>query len=62
MFTPVLIEFYNEIKASDKGDKFEIIFVSSDKDEATCMSYYNGMPWYLLSFKERDAKVSAFFV
>jgi nucleoredoxin len=39
-FTPVLKQFYADLKAKDPN--FEIIFVSSDKSEAEMLSYYQG--------------------
>ncbi|CAL1281400.1 unnamed protein product [Larinioides sclopetarius] len=37
MFTPVLADFYEEVK--DKGLPFEIIFVSSDRSEDALFDY-----------------------
>merc|ERR1712023_520040 len=51
-FTPKLAEWY---KAGLK-DKMEIIFVSSDRDEASFNSYFAEMPWQCLPFANRDAK------
>ena len=47
-FTPMLVEFYNAHKA--KGD-FELLFVSSDKDQAAMNGYMTEtkMPWLGLS-------------
>lgn len=56
-FTPVLAEFYKKRKESDKGKDFDIIFVSSDSDEASFTEYYKDMPWLALKFSEREAKV-----
>jgi len=53
-FTPILAEKYREITAEDKP--FEIIFVSSDRDEESATEYYSSMPWKMLSFKQRDKK------
>ncbi len=52
-FTPVLIEFYNKY-ATEKN--FEIIFISSDRDEGSFDGYYKDMPWLTLAFKERKNK------
>jgi nucleoredoxin len=43
-FTPELVKFYNE---NGGGDKFEILFVSSDKTAEDMMAYMSGdkMPW-----------------
>ncbi|CAH1786556.1 unnamed protein product [Owenia fusiformis] len=55
-FTPVLTEFYNKVKASDKADKLEIIFLSSDRDEKSFKDYFGEMPWLALSFGDDDIK------
>ncbi len=47
-FTPKLAATYNTITAA--GKSFEIVFVSSDKDEATFASHYNLMPWLAVPF------------
>ncbi|KAF6029087.1 NXN [Bugula neritina] len=57
-FTPVLAEFYKKRKESDKGKDFDIIFVSSDSDEASFTEYYKDMPWLALKFSEREAKAN----
>ncbi|CAF2505242.1 unnamed protein product [Rotaria sp. Silwood2] len=52
-FTPVLVQFYNS-HAKDKN--FEIIFISSDRDENSFNEYYKEMPWLTLDFKNRAKK------
>jgi nucleoredoxin len=52
-FTPKLADAYRKISA-DKS--FEIVFVSSDRDEAAFASYYKEMPWLALPFAERELK------
>ena len=55
-FTPLLIEFYNFLKeevAPTHG--LEIIFVSSDRDEAQFQQYYQKMPFNALPFSNRIA-------
>ena len=52
-FTPTLIEFY---KAHSKEKNFEIIFISSDRDERAFNEYYKDMPWLTLSYSERKKK------
>jgi len=52
-FTPQLAEWYtNGLK--EKG--VEVVFVSSDKDQAGFDGYYADMPWLALPFSERDMK------
>lgn len=47
-YTPQLKEWYNK-----QGGKAEIIFVSSDSDEAAFESYYASMPWLAIPYSER---------
>lgn len=54
-FTPKLAEFY---KKHHLEKTFEIVFVSSDKNESEWKSYFNEMPWIALPFADRDRKVS----
>lgn len=52
-FTPQLAEWYtSDLKA--KG--LEVVFVSSDKDEAAFNEYYAEQPWLALSFADRKRK------
>lgn len=53
-FTPKLAEFY---KKHHEDKNFEIVFVSSDKNEAEFKEYFNEMPWLALPFSERSRKV-----
>ncbi|XVE85082.1 hypothetical protein DITRI_Ditri17bG0063700 [Diplodiscus trichospermus] len=47
-FTPKLVEVYENIKAKD--DAFEVVFISSDKDQPSFEEYYSEMPWLALPF------------
>lgn len=49
-FTPKLVEFYNKLKAAEQSVKFEIVFVSWDKDENAFTEYFATMPWLALPF------------
>ncbi|KAL2903286.1 putative nucleoredoxin 1-2 [Bienertia sinuspersici] len=51
-FTPSLIEVYKEL--SSKGD-FEIVFVSSDRDEESFQEYFSKMPWLAIPISDEDA-------
>merc|ERR1711898_2903 len=53
-FTPKLVETYKKVKASNPG--FEIIFASSDRDEAAFKEYFGEMPWLALPFADRERK------
>mmetsp|Transcript_22632 Transcript_22632/g.49548 ORF Transcript_22632/g.49548 Transcript_22632/m.49548 type:complete len:469 (+) Transcript_22632:243-1649(+) len=56
-FTPVLAGIYKKFKESHKRkDDFEILFVSSDRDETAFDEYYAEMPWLALPFKDRERK------
>mmetsp|Transcript_24994 Transcript_24994/g.44302 ORF Transcript_24994/g.44302 Transcript_24994/m.44302 type:complete len:431 (-) Transcript_24994:139-1431(-) len=56
MFTPKLCEAYKTLKASSVADKFELLFVSSDRDEESFQEYYGSMPFWAIPFEEREAK------
>lgn len=53
-FTPVLAATYEKLKA--KGTAFEVVFVSSDKDEAQFDEYFATMPWLALPYPDRKRK------
>jgi len=55
-FTPHLSTLYEDyINGGDDGDMV-IIFVSSDRDAASCADYYGGMSFACLPFANRAAK------
>ncbi|KAL7171503.1 hypothetical protein ACSBR2_036208 [Camellia fascicularis] len=45
-FLPKLIAIYDEIKAKDNA--FEIIFISSDRDQPSFDDFFSSMPWLAL--------------
>jgi len=53
-FTPLLTTKYEELISS--GKSFEIIFISSDRDEESSREYFASMPWKMLTFSERGMK------
>merc|ERR1712144_91196 len=53
-FTPELAKIYNGLRAG--GKKFEIVFASSDRDEASFNEYFGEMPWLSLPYANRDTK------
>merc|ERR1719231_1940510 len=53
-FTPKLVEMYNECKAAEKS--FEVIFMSSDRDDNSFQEYFGEMPWKSIPFAERELK------
>ena len=56
-FTPKLAEWYRELKEGPLKEKFDIVFVSSDRDEGAFDDYFNEMPWLALPYDRRDLKV-----
>lgn len=59
-FLPKLIEAYNKIK-EEKGE-VEVIFISSDKDQAAFDEFFATMPWLALPFGDsRKASLSRLF-
>ena len=60
-FTPKLAEWYKKFTQSEVGKNFEVVFVSSDRDEDSFKEYYAEMPWLALPFADRDRKVSLIF-
>lgn len=61
-FTPRLISIYQKIKeqmlvdGDQDGKDFEIVFVSSDRDQASFDSYFDTMPWLALPFGDPNIK------
>jgi len=53
-FTPKLAEFYKD----GLKEKMEIIFVSSDRDQASFNEYFNEMPWLAMPFEKRVEKAA----
>jgi nucleoredoxin len=53
-FTPKLIEQYKKMK--EAGLPIEIIFASSDRDQASFDDYYKDMPWLALPYENRERK------
>ena len=56
-FTPKLAKFYNNVKQSQQGSRFELIFVSSDNTDKEFSEYLAEMPWYALPYAKRSEKV-----
>jgi nucleoredoxin len=57
MFTPKLVEWYNKFKAEHPD--FELVFVSSDQDEAAMQEYIKGdnMPWPYVKFDKAKEEI-----
>jgi len=59
-FMPKLVESYHQIKAKD--DAFEVIFISSDRDQSSFEEFFSNMPWLALPFgDERKSSLSRTF-
>jgi len=56
-FTPQLIKWYNDRKASGNDD-VEIIFMSSDRDQMSFNEYYGTMPWATVPFSDINSVVN----
>ena len=54
-FAPLLTAFYNEVNDPDK--RFEVIFVSSDKEQSQFDEYYATMPWLTIPYG--DPRIAA---
>eukprot|EP00931_Biecheleriopsis_adriatica_P021436 TRINITY_DN1400_c0_g1_i1.p1 TRINITY_DN1400_c0_g1~~TRINITY_DN1400_c0_g1_i1.p1 ORF type:complete len:477 (+),score=130.60 TRINITY_DN1400_c0_g1_i1:81-1511(+) len=52
-FTPQLAEWY---KTNLKGKGLEVVFVSSDRDEASFKEYFAEQPWLALDYSQRSLK------
>lgn len=52
-FTPKLAEAYESLYP--KGD-FEIVFISSDKDDESFNEYFGKMPWLAVPFSDAEAR------
>jgi nucleoredoxin len=49
-FTPVLAQFYNDLKAAGDANAIEIIFVTSDQDQGSFDGYYGEQPWTAIPY------------
>ncbi|KAK3146994.1 hypothetical protein QOZ80_3BG0276350 [Eleusine coracana subsp. coracana] len=59
-FLPTLVKEYNKIK--EKNKDFEIIFISSDRDQSSFDEFFSEMPWFALPLEdERKASLKKTF-
>ncbi|MGB1597234.1 MAG: thioredoxin-like domain-containing protein, partial [Promethearchaeia archaeon] len=56
-FTPKLAESYRKIKSAH-GTAFEIVYVSSDRNEQDFAQYFAGMPWLAVPYHLRDLQTA----
>lgn len=52
-FTPVLQDLYNHLRALG-DDQLEVVYISSDHEQAEFDSYYSEMPWLALRYDQAD--------
>lgn len=52
-FTPELVAFYKAM--NKKGKKFEIVWISLDKDQDSFLQYYTKMPWLAIPLNNIQA-------
>lgn len=55
-FTPKLVTIYHKIKQTLSNEDFEIVFISSDRDQESFESYFATMPWLALPFGDSNLK------
>jgi nucleoredoxin len=55
MFTPQLVKFYNDLK--NKRDDFELVFMSSDREESQFDEYFAEMPFLAMPYANRKEKM-----
>ena len=55
-FTPNLVKFYNSVKAGPNASKFDIVFVSMDRDQKSFDGYFGEMPWLAVEY-DSDLRV-----
>ncbi|XP_069698968.1 nucleoredoxin-like [Periplaneta americana] len=53
-FTPQLIETYSKVRA--RGNKFEVIFVSSDRSDESFTLYLRTMPWLAVPWEQEETR------
>lgn len=58
-FTPLLADVYERIRETDRGKGFEIVYLSSDRDEDNFNEFRKEMPWHAVPFANVDTVVSS---
>lgn len=53
-FTPMLKKIYEECNSGTR--KFEVIFVSLDRDKSQFEEYYKEMPWYAVDYEKKEER------
>ena len=53
-FTPNLVKWYTELKNGPLSAKFDIVYLSWDREEEAFDEYFDKMPWLALPFNEKE--------
>ena len=60
-FTPSLVKWFENFKATNEHkNELELVFVSSDQDEAAFKDYHAEMNFHAMPYADRDTKVCIF--
>jgi len=57
-FTPFLVKFFSHFRTTDRGQHFEIVYVSADKDKDSFDQYFGEMPWHAVPYDDLQTRVS----
>jgi nucleoredoxin len=55
-FTPILAKFYNEINKESK--RFEVVFVSWDREKKEFQEYFKTMPWLAVDYDQAQIRTA----
>jgi len=58
-FTPFLASFFSHFRTTDRGQHFEVVYVSADKDKEAFDQYFGGMPWLAVPYDDLHTRVSS---
>jgi len=56
-FTPFLAKFLSYFRTTDRGQHFEIVYVSADKDKDAFDQYFGEMPWHAVPYDDLQTRV-----
>jgi len=56
-FTPFLANFFSHFRTTDRGQHFEIVYVSADKDKDAFEQYFGEMPWHAIPYDDLQTRV-----
>jgi len=58
-FTPFLASFFSQFRKTDRGQHFEVVFVSADRDAGAFDEYFSDMPWHAIPYDDLQTRVSS---